>query len=124
MWKMLDLAILNARSYLALSVTDVLNSDAAKQAMEDGGAFASQSQTIDQLGGGAYHVGFKIITFVIVIAIMIAGGGLAFANANERDEKKKKIVWAIAGGIVAFGAVGLVIWIANFATGLVTDLGQ
>lgn len=122
MWKMLDLAYLNARSFMALSVADVL--EGGNDAMQSGGAFASQSGKIDQVGGGVYHIMFKVGVFAMLIGLMFVGIKLAFANMNERDEAKKRIIWIVVGCILVFGGAGLIVMIADFASGFVTDMGH
>lgn len=120
MWKMMDLAYLNVRTHLALSVADVLES--GEQAMQDGGAFAEQSKKIDQLGGGAYHLVYKGVIFVILIAIVIAAGKLALANMNERDEAKKRIFWAAAAAAVVACAGAILVLVSEIGNGVFTDL--
>ena len=121
MWKMMDLAYLNARTRLALSVADVLES--GEQAMQDGGAFAEQSKKIDQLGGGVYHLVYKGVIFIALTCIAIGCGRLAWSNSQDRIDAKKSIFWAAVAGAIVASAGAILVFASEIGSGIFTDLG-
>ena len=101
-----------------LDVKEII--EGAGDAMQTGGSFANSGVTekIDNLGGGAYHLGYKVVIFLAIFAILGAGAGLMFANSNERQEKKSKIIWVAVGTALALGATAIVIFISTISNGL------
>lgn len=73
---------------------------------------------VDDLGGGAYHLVYKIGVMVILIALFGGGIYLALAGAQNRNEAKSKLLHIIGGALIAFSAVGIVVALANLGQNL------
>lgn len=73
---------------------------------------------IDDLGGGAYHLVYKIGVMVILIALFAGGIYLALAGAQNRNEAKSKLLHIIGGALIAFSAAGIVVSLANLGQNL------
>jgi len=73
---------------------------------------------VDDLGGGAYHLVYKIGVMVILIALFAGGIYLALAGAQNRNEAKSRLLHIIGGALIAFSAVGIVVALANLGQNL------
>lgn len=94
-----------------IDVGDII--DGASGSIESGGAFADVTSTVDNVGGGAYHIVFRVIVFVFLIGLMIAGVALFFSNSANRSEQKSNIIWKVVGVIIAFGAISILVFFST-----------
>lgn len=73
---------------------------------------------IDDLGGGAYHLVYKIGVMIILITLFGGGIYLALAGAQNRNEAKSKLLHIIGGALIAFSAAGIVVSLSNLGQNL------
>lgn len=76
------------------------------------------SSKVDDLGGGAYHLVYKIGVMAILIALFCGGLYLALAGSQNRNEAKSRLLHIIGGALIAFSAVGIVVALANLGQNL------
>lgn len=81
------------------------------------GAAEELEKKADELGVSIYTMVFRAAIIGIIIGIVVAGAGLVFSNERDRDEKKTKIMWGVAGGAVAVGATALIIFLSKVVPG-------
>lgn len=84
-----------------VNIQDMLNSGNASNA-----GLAEFQQQAENIGGGIYSVGMRVMIFAIAIAAMVAFVAMVLkgGDANARAEQKQSIPWR-AIGIVGFFAV-------------------
>ena len=111
-----DRAFISARTKLGMTVDSILES--GKSAMEDGGSFKDLSSTVDELGGGAYHITRKAGVYLLLIAIAVGFIILAFSKAHNREEAKSAMMWKIIGGAGFFAAVSIIVLLETLGQGL------
>ena len=73
---------------------------------------------VDNLGGGAYHLVYKLGVYAVIIGLVIAGLKLVFSNAQNRQDAKSNILYTILGGVLIFAAVSIVIFLQTVGSGL------
>lgn len=104
-----------------ISVEDVIQD--GSDAISNGGAFQDITSNVDDIGGGAYHIVYRSFIYFALICIIIIAGGLLIANSGERSEKKTKLVWAIVGVVLGFGAIALITFLSKTAGSLWGSVG-
>ncbi len=97
----------------ALSVETIVNE--AKSGENRLAGAEDISKKTQALGNSAFGMVFKAAIIAILCGLVVAGVQLAFADENERREKKAKIIWSAAGTCVVVGATALVIFLSNAA---------
>lgn len=112
-------AILSQNTFYRLtfpSVGEVI--DGGTSAMEDGGVFGEASQKVDELGGGASNVTYKVAVWVFIIGLIAAAVALFFSNSGNRQEHKSNVAVKVVAAVLAFAAVGLIGLLATIGGGL------
>lgn len=92
--------------------------EGAGDAMQTGGSFSEVSSKVDSIGGGAYHIAYKVGIFAALFAIIVVAIQLMFANANERQEKKSRLIWVIVAATLLMGACALLLFISSLSNGM------
>jgi len=101
-----------------LDIEEILSG--AEDEMQTGGSFEEVSDKINRLGGGAYHIVYKIGIFLALISIMFVSIRFFFANPNERQELKGRLIWIFVGAILILGACSVLLFVSSFSNGLFT----
>ena len=71
------------------------------------------------LGAGTYSLVRTLAIASIVIALILVGAAIVISrDKNRRTEHKDWLWWILIGGIVVFGAPGIVALIASIGGGL------
>lgn len=99
-----------------IAVDEILSG--AEQTMHDGGSFSELSGKVDSIGGGAYHVAYKIGIFAGLFAIIVCCIRLMFANTNERQELKSKLIWIIVACAAIMGVCAILLFVSSLSNGL------
>lgn len=102
-----------------LSVESITSVDS----VNDGGKLSPFSQLVDEYGGGAYNVLFKLIIWIIVIAFLIAAGKLAFSSSENRKFIKNDIVARVLAAILACSVIGGVAYLQSVGANLFDLVG-
>ena len=100
----------------AIDVEQVIND--ADGAIQDGGAFSDISGKVDSVGGGAYHIAFRISVFIFLVGLIVAGIMVFFSNSATRSEQKSNLIWKCVGIVVAFGAVSILVFFATASSNI------
>lgn len=102
----LNYFIIRGRYMLASSsiVQNVL--DTAKNSSDNtGGEFG---QKIDTLGSTGYNLAVKVGIWIAIIGVVIAGISFLISSGQERNDKKKELVFKLVGIVLIVGAVAIV----------------
>lgn len=95
-------------------VEDIFNSG---KSLEDS-SLKEFGNKVNDLGGGGYHLIYKIAVWLGIIMGMIAGIWLMLSNAGNRNEAKSKILCVIGGLLIVFSILGAVAYLQNIGSGL------
>ena len=87
--------------------------DGAESSISDGGKLSGCSEKVDDIGGGVYHIVYKIGIFVALVGIVWAGIKLITSNAGTREEAKSSIIYKVFGVILIAAAASIVIFLAT-----------
>lgn len=87
--------------------------DGAESSISDGGKLSGFSEKVDDIGGGVYHIVYKIGIFVALVGIVWAGIKLITSNAGTREEAKSSIICKVFGVILIAAAASIVIFLAT-----------
>jgi len=98
----------------SLSVENITNVDS----VSDGGKLNPFSKLVDEYGGGAYNILFKIIIWVVILALLVAAGKLAFSSSDNRKFIKNDIVARILAVLLACGTLGGVAYLQSIGISL------
>ena len=85
----------------------------AESSISDGGKLSGFSEKVDDIGGGVYHIVYKIGIFVALVGIVWAGIKLITSNAGTREEAKSSIIYKVFGVILIAAAASIVIFLAT-----------
>jgi len=98
----------------SLSVENITNVDS----VSDGGKLNPFSKLVDEYGGGAYNILFKIIIWVVILALLVAAGKVAFSSSDNRKFIKNDIVARILAVLLACGTLGGVAYLQSIGISL------
>lgn len=98
------------------SISDIV--DGGSAALQDGGVFSDASAKVDELGGGASNVTYKVAIWLFIIGLIVAAIALFFSNGGNRSENKSNIVIKIIAVVLACTAVGIITFFATVGGGL------
>lgn len=83
-------------------------------------SLATFGRTVDDIGGGAYHLMYKVGIYAVVLAIMAAGFFMIFSNSQNRGEAKSNMMAKFFGGFLIFAAVSIAVILESTGNGFFT----
>jgi len=97
-----------------IDVKDIINSG---KSLEES-SLKEFGDKVNDIGGGAYDLTFKIGVWCTIIGLMIGGLFLIFSNSGNRNEAKSGIGSKVIGALLIFSAAGLVAYLQVIGAGL------
>jgi len=106
---------------LVAAGTDVANLLTGDGAAGGGGALEEVSNQVNQYGKGVYSIISTAAIYIVAIALVGSGIGMAIhaGNANKRDDAKSAIVWRIVAAVFIFAAVSILVFAQKIGSALV-----
>lgn len=80
------------------------------------GAFDGLTDTVKETGASGMNLAMAVGIVALAIATIMAGATIAFKKGQKREEGKESLSNIVIGGIIVFGAVGIVSLIAGIAS--------
>lgn len=100
-----------------IDVAGLLNSSGAEA---DGGSLSNIYDWTKSMGAGTLNIAQTVFVYIAAIGFVVGAACLIIhgRNAGKLSEAKGGIGWTIAGAILGFAAVGLVIFAQTVGTSL------
>lgn len=80
------------------------------------GAFDGLTETVKETGASGMNLAVAVGIVALAIATIMAGVTIAFKKGQKREEGKESLSNIFLGGVIVFGAVGIVSLIAGIAS--------
>lgn len=111
----LDSLLIASGVLLTSSVNDLLSGTGAEN-----NALNKPGKLIEDYGRGFMNIGRNIFVYVLAIGLLITAGAFIIHGSNQSKlaEAKSGFGWKLAGGILGFGAVSLVILLETIGKGI------
>lgn len=97
-----------------LDVTTIMNGGSSLE----NSSLSGLGTKVDDLGGGAYQLVYKVGVYIVVIGFIVAGLRLIFSNSMTRKEAKGSLLATVCGGVLIFAAVGIVVYLQTIGRNL------
>ena len=91
----LDDMLIRMNCYTGMYLTSVISD--VENAIENTSENTELNNKVDMLFGSGINVGTRIGVYLAVIAVILFGIGMLFANSQKRQEKKEEVLPKIIG---------------------------
>jgi len=97
------------------SVQDLLSGSGAEN-----GALSKPNQLVEDYGRGLMNISRNVFVYALAIGMVVAAIGFIVHGTNQQKlaENKSGLGWKIAGGILGFGAVSIVLLLETIGKNL------
>lgn len=81
--------------------------------------FSGVTDVVEDLGASAVRTVRAAGVAIIFVAALVAGIGIAVTKGGQgQQEKKARLIWLIAGAVIFFGGMAVIIWAGDIGAAL------